>query len=81
MMSCSEDKCDNYFLITESSEKEAGFKCRGLANNDPKFEVISRVSIGCLNEKELESAKKTTTSITKNLCSGVMFTVRTRIEK
>lgn len=82
MMACSDndDDCKNHFLVTESSEKEARLKCEGRANNHPKFDVISRVLIGCLNKKELEASKKSVSSTTQNACSGVTFTVRTRIE-
>jgi hypothetical protein len=79
--SCSQDEsCIPYSLISESNEKEADYKCDGLANNYPAFEIISKKSIGCLTKDELEIAKKTLSSVTKNYCNGVTFTVRTRIE-
>ncbi|MFZ1749422.1 MAG: hypothetical protein WAU01_04500 [Saprospiraceae bacterium] len=81
MFSCSEDEsCKQYSLITESNEKEADYKCDGLANNYPAFEIISKKSLGCLTTEELNIAKKTLSSVTKNYCNGVTFTVRTRIE-
>ncbi len=81
VLSCSKDEsCKQYSIITESNEKEAKYKCGGLANNYPAFEIISKNSLGCLTTEELNIAKKTLNSVTKNYCNGVTFTVRTRIE-
>ena len=75
---CSKEseQCQTYYLLTESNEKEARYKCQGLANNYPQYNTVSKVLIGCLTSKEFSDAKSATTSVTKNMCSGVPFTVR-----
>ena len=80
--SCSDNDndCNVHFLVTESSEKEARYKCEGLANSHPKFEVISRISLGCITKDELATARKNTTSKNREICPGVSYTIRTRIE-
>jgi hypothetical protein len=79
--SCSKDeKCKNYFLITESNAMEAELKCLGLASNLGRFEVIKREGIGCLTGSEAQEARKGAVSVTRQMCTGVIFTVRTRIE-
>jgi hypothetical protein len=80
-LSCSKDNdgCRVYELITESNAKEADLKCDGLANSYPRFDIVNRVSLGCLNAEQLADARRQTTSNTREMCSGVTFTVRTRI--
>lgn len=80
IFSCTkDDKCRNYSLVTESNESEARYLCQGLANNYPAFKILSSQPIGCLTASELKSAKKGESSVTKNACNGVTFTVRTII--
>ena len=77
----SDDSCKNYFLVIESNEKEASLKCKGLANSYPSvYETISMSSLGCLTEKELVQAKKGESTVTQQLCTGVIVTVRTKIK-
>lgn len=84
IFSCSKDdtkdQCRNYSLVTESNESEARDKCDGLANSYPAFKVLSTVSIGCLTAEELIISKKSESSVTKNACNGVPFTVKVSIK-
>ena len=82
LIGCTKDeKCQNYYLLTESNEKEARYKCQGLANSYPQFNIIDKKPIGCLTSAELTQAKKATTIITKQMCSGVSFTIKQSIVK
>ncbi len=78
LFACTKEKesCRNYNLVTESNEKEAYYKCQGLANNYPAFNVISSQPIGCLTSSELKTAKKVESSVTQNACNGVSYTAR-----
>jgi hypothetical protein len=79
--SCAkEEKCQYYSLITESNEENARDKCQGLANNYPAFEVLTMVLLGCLTSDELNAAKKSESSVTKNACNGVPFTVKVTVK-
>ncbi|MBK8855416.1 MAG: hypothetical protein IPN10_15290 [Saprospiraceae bacterium] len=63
LLSCTDDKCKNYNLVTESSIDSASDKCDGLANSHPEMKVISSKSVGCLTNDELKEAKKAQTTV------------------
>lgn len=78
--SCSKEQCKPYNLVTETNEKEAKSKCNGLANNYPSFTIISSQPIGCLTEKELLDAKKGESFVTRDVCNGVIMTVKITVK-
>lgn len=82
LFSCSkEDECKNCMLLTESNHKEASNKCDELANNYPAFEILNSQPVDKLCGSEIESTRKLVeNSSTMELCIGVTFTVRTRLD-
>lgn len=78
--SCSkEEQCKFYILVTESTFDSAKDKCNGLANSHPEIKIIGSESAGCLTSEELIQAKKAETTITKQYCNGVTYTIKTVI--
>lgn len=78
---CTEEKCLNYELVTESNVEEALRKCKGDSNFYPSMKVLSRSPIGCLTTEELSKARSQENTTTTNVCSGITGTVRVYIVK
>ncbi|MBK6783487.1 MAG: hypothetical protein IPG79_06765 [Saprospiraceae bacterium] len=68
-------------MISESNFKEADYKCDGLANNYPQYDVILSQSVGSICGENIQIQKNLVEkSVTKTLCSGVTYTERTRLD-
>jgi len=83
LLSCAKEetqRCTPYNLVTESSEDSARQKCKGLAGSHPVFKVITSNYIGCLTPSEYQQAKKGESSVTKQYCSGVSYTIRVTLK-
>ena len=80
LFSCTPEKCAICEAITESNFKEAQNKCQGLANNYPDYDLISNTSLGTICPDDLKAVRLAyEKSVTKTACTGITYTVRTRV--